>query len=244
MMRGRTALTLTLCTLSVLASACGVPQVTTPHIVPTNVVSDSIVDDVRTSPLQPSRDQTVFLYFIRDRRMYPRLQTITVPALDRAADLAQDVIDKLLAGPSATERKAGVQSLVNRIGSTDTRAPIVINLVTDGTVRVDLGATGLSSLSQEDQILALGQIVFSLTSLPGVAGVVFLKDTVVLTVPTGQGPRKEVFASMFECAERGTCSEELANALAVPDPQAASASSASASVGGAVASSTTTYPAG
>lgn len=192
---------------ALLTSACGVPQVSKPQIIPTEDVSDTAADDIRSSPLQPSRDQTVSLFFLRDNRLVRRLQVITVPSLTRSEDLAQDVIDKLVAGPTAAERTAGLQSLVARVASNDSRTPIVINLVANGTVRVDLGRTRLAELPGQDQILALSQIVYTLTSLSGVGRVEFLSDTQPITVLTGQGPRTgDVYASLFECAERGLCS--------------------------------------
>ena len=227
-----------LCALSILGAGCGVPETNTPQLVPTNQLPDSLVDDVRTSPLQPSRDQTVTLFFLRDRRLVRSLQVMTVPSLTRAEDLAQDVIDKLVAGPSASQRKAGFQSLVARVASTDSRTPIVINLVTDGTVRVDLGRTRLNDLPAEDQILALAQIVFTLTSLSGIGRVEFLSDTKEIIVLTGQGPRTgEVFASLYECAERGQCAQEAVQPAAVTSSTSTSTTVARRPSSGAIATS-------
>jgi hypothetical protein len=219
-----------------IVSACGVPNITTPQPVPTNPADDTLVDDIRTSPLQPSRDQTVSLFFLRDRRLVRRLQVVTVPSLTRAEDLAQDVVDKLLAGPSASDQKVGITSLVERVASTDQRAPIVINLVTDGTVRVDLGATRLSKLPEEEQILALAQIVYTLTSLSGIGRVEFLSDTKEMAVLTGQGVRTgEVFASLFECAERGSCGADQGQS---PASAAAPSTTAGTSAAGRVPTTT------
>lgn len=186
--------------LALVVSACGVPEQTTPQLVPTVAAPEP------GSPLQPSRERTVQLYFVRDGALVTRPQLVTVPARPTPAELAQKAVDLLVKGPTPVERQNGVRSPIAQLASA--RSTIVVSLVLEGTVRVDLGSGVLQDMSAVDQILAFAQIVYTLTNLSGVGigRVQFLADARSTSVLTGQGIRSgEVFQGLFACAERGDC---------------------------------------
>lgn len=92
----------------------------------------------------------------------------------------QDVLDRLAAGPSAQEREAGLRSALGpdvqlRLASTQARtASVEVQALSQ-----DLGADRLP--------LAVGQIVLSVTSVPGVDGVRLQREGTDREVPLPGG---------------------------------------------------------
>jgi len=90
------------------------------------------------------------------------------------------VLAALVTGPTRREQQAGLVSSV----------PISWHLVdsspTVGIVRVEIASTSGAS-GRNDEVLAFGQAVLTLTSLPGVTGVEFVQDGKVLPVPRADG---------------------------------------------------------
>ncbi len=127
------------------------------------------------------------LFFVRDSRMVPIRRLAPASSIDAA-------VAALVNGPSAAERRQGVRTaLVGpvRLADIDRTAVPVVD-VADSVVQ----------LEGEEQILALAQIVFTLTALPGVSGVSFALSGREVEVPTGDGTlkagplRREDFAAV------------------------------------------------
>jgi hypothetical protein len=91
-----------------------------------------------------------------------------------------ELLDDLLAGPTPAERRAGLTSallgddIITGVRMVDTNAVVEV-------------AAGLGDTSRNDQLLALGQIVCTLTDHPLIAGVSFTSDGQSVAVPVADG---------------------------------------------------------
>jgi hypothetical protein len=114
------------------------------------------------------------LYLIRGDEIVPTVRHVsTEPTPD-------DLLDDLLAGPTDTERQAGLTSAL--LGDEIITG---VRLVDDNAV-VELAA-GLDDTSRNDQVLAFGQIVCTLTAHPLVTGVSFTSNGQAVAVPLADG---------------------------------------------------------
>ena len=102
------------------------------------------------------------------------------------------VTNELLIGPSTAEQDRGLRS-----GLPDPTVVVGTEL-TRGTARVQL-APSFTEISPEDQILAVGQLVLTLTNLPGIGGVQFNLDgaPVAVPLPSGESSDQPVFRDDF-----------------------------------------------
>jgi len=114
------------------------------------------------------------VYLIDEERLRP------VPrAVDGSVNLAGR-LDALRAGPTADEETAGLRSALND------EAAIRVSRVTGEVATVDL-PIGLAELVGSDQVLALAQLVFTLTEDPNVDDVIFTVDGAPVAAPVGDG---------------------------------------------------------
>ncbi|MEW6152396.1 MAG: GerMN domain-containing protein [Actinomycetota bacterium] len=115
---------------------------------------------------------TAQVYFVRGSRLEPVDREVALP-------LADGAIEALLARPTAAERDQGLRTAVTgtaRLAGT-LAAGVPLVEVDEAFVQVE----------GEEQVLALAQIVYTLTGLPGVSGVAFALDGRTVEVPTGDG---------------------------------------------------------
>ncbi|MDQ4068482.1 MAG: GerMN domain-containing protein [Actinomycetota bacterium] len=94
----------------------------------------------------------------------------------------EGAIAALLRGPTAAERADGVRTAL-------TRPVRLAGTVAAGVPLIDV-TDAFGDVDGEEQILALAQLVFTLTALPGVDGVSFALDGRPVEVPTGDGALK------------------------------------------------------
>jgi hypothetical protein len=169
-----------------MAAACGskgpvkvraVGTSPTPGVRPTTpATSGPSPTPGETTPPAPAGTLTVQVWFTEGEHLFQgfRTQQATV-AVGKAA------LTQLLAGPSAAERAAGVQTSVP--ASTD-----LLGLsIQDGVATVDLGGAfddGGGSLSER---MRLAQVVYTITQFPTVQGVSFQLDGKAVTTFSGQG---------------------------------------------------------
>jgi spore germination protein GerM len=90
------------------------------------------------------------------------------------------VLEALLSGPSQGEQAAGFESLIS------TQTKLQSAQVVDGVAHVDVSREFLE-VSGPEQIVALAQIVYTATALPGVNSVAFSIDGKPREVPTQDG---------------------------------------------------------
>ena len=110
------------------------------------------------------------LWFLRDGRLVP---------VDRGAPTVVDTVHALLAGPTAAERARGLSSAVPR--ATPLRGVAIQRRI----VTVDLGGRFAAGRSETSLRARVAQLVRSVSSVPGVAGVRVLVES---GVPLGLFP--------------------------------------------------------
>lgn len=116
--------------------------------------------------------ELVTLCFLRDGRLLP------VEREFDAGVTAADVVAALASPPAGEEPPA----------RTALSEPVLVRgiAVLAGIARVDLGQS-IAELSGEDQLLAVAQIVCTLTARPGVGQVAFTLEGTPIEVPRGDG---------------------------------------------------------
>lgn len=162
----------------VATAGCGVQSDATARDLSVSRVPYGLLEAAPTTttsaptPSVPRAD--VLVYFIKDDRMISKLRQVNAPATVAKA------LTALVFGVQEDELADGVRSAI------DPTAAIQARSLDPATVQVDLSsefATGSSS----EQVLALAQVVYTATALPGVTGVRFTLDGVPIEVPTGSG---------------------------------------------------------
>lgn len=161
--------------LVALAAGCGVSterhaNATNDAAVPFGLLDRSAVPLV-PPPAGPIADP-VALCFVRNGRLVVTLSSLTAPVS------LQDTIEALAASP------IGVDPPV-RTAVTDISFVHDVKLA-GGVARIDLDQR-VSELSGEEQLLAVAQIVCTLTGRPGVGQASFSLEGVPLAVPRGDG---------------------------------------------------------
>lgn len=181
----------------VLASAgCGVRSDTSARDlsaarVPYGLLDDAPATTTTTAPTPAVPRTDVLVYFIKDDRLIRRVRQVNAPPTVAKS------LTSLLFGVQEDDVSVGVRSAIDPTASIQARA------LDPATYQVDLSAEFSKGPSSE-QVLALAQIVFTATALPGVTGVRFTLDGVPIEVPTGSGSLtsepvgKEAFAEFGE----------------------------------------------
>jgi spore germination protein GerM len=117
---------------------------------------------------------TVTVYFVQGGRLAPAERRVTTPvALDR-------LVQTLAAGPTEAEITVGLRTALLAV---DVVRSV---LLAGGIATVDLAASFTEAVGQ-NQLLALAQMVFTLTERPGVGRVGFTLEGSPVGVPRGDG---------------------------------------------------------
>ncbi len=167
-MRGRVLLLAT----AVVLSACGRPSGAVevdPALVPFDVGRSP-------TPVPGAPIQTVTIYLVRDGRLEPVTRT-----LSSAAPAAELAITALLEGPSVEEREAGLGSAIPPV------ARFLSVSVADGVATVDLAEEFQGPATPDEVLLRVAQVVWTLSELPEVSGVLFAVEGAPIAVPTQGG---------------------------------------------------------
>jgi spore germination protein GerM len=171
----RTILAALVAALAVLFAACGVPTHDTAHEVDAKDVPFGLLDERAGPPARAALgDEEKVIYFARDRRLVP-----TTRKLPPESSLSR-ILDALGRGPNRNEVDVGLRSAL----PDESRFPDVS--VARGTATVDLGRR-FTALSGEDQVIALAQLVYTVTGQPGVGLVRFTLDGRATEVPRANG---------------------------------------------------------
>lgn len=167
--------------LAVALAACGVPvdddaRAIDAGQIPEGLTADEPATTTTTSPpLTPSQaEQIVVLYFVRRSALEP-----SIDLLEGRVSVAT-VTDALLDGPAPALAADGFRSA---LAGSD-----VVGRVTlvRGVARVEL-LPAIESLAPSEQLLALGQLVMTLTARPGVGQVRFTLGGAPVEIPTADG---------------------------------------------------------
>jgi Sporulation and spore germination len=163
--------------LLAVAAACGIPGGGAPtDIAKANVPFHLLNPAPSTSVPSPPAvgvTETIFLV-VGGEHLQAVTRDVPVPA-----NLTQ-ILGALLAGPTAAESAAGLQTFLTsaRTGVTAT--------VANGVATVDFASNPVPVVGP-DQILAVAQVVFTATQQPGVSAVAFEIAGQPIGVPTASG---------------------------------------------------------
>ena len=122
----------------------------------------------------PTGSARALIYLNRDGTLVAVVRRVPSPATPSEALAA------LVTGPTDREQQAGLASSVPPPWKLAPGSPF------SGLVRVEIGAVSSTS-SRNDEVLAFAQAVLTLTSLPDVKGVLFVRDGKALPVPRADG---------------------------------------------------------
>ena len=165
--------------LAIAIGACGVPA----EDQATAKGSDDVPFDLltpepttATTAVAPIDTEDVTIYLVKGEQELAAIERDLV-----APVTLQRVAQSLSTRPNAEELAAGLRSAL------PDDDPVVRSVsAAGGIARVDL-ATGFTALAGTDQVLALGQLVYSLTARPGVGRVAFTLDGAPTEIPRGDG---------------------------------------------------------
>jgi spore germination protein GerM len=154
----RVALALTV--VAVLAAGCGVNAQRSPSVVRDNAVPFGLLQRNAPTvlpPVQTANTETVTLCFIQNEGLVPVAQMLDAPV---------SIGDVVAALGQPPEGAVGVRTAIG------VPSPVTTVRLTGGVVRVDLDPT-FSAVGGTSQLLAIAQIVCTLTNRPGVGQVAF-----------------------------------------------------------------------
>jgi hypothetical protein len=166
-----------------LLGACGIPAEDEPRPLPTGSATNQ--PPPPTTEPTPAEDQAQ-LWFVREGLLVPVLRAVAEPPG------SQDLIDLLVAGPTAEEEEAGIRTAVV---SVVTGEPLVVTAISAGVeappLQDDQEAIVLSEeftdLNAEEQVLVLGEVVTTV-AVGDVAEILFVDGTgKPLGVPVADG---------------------------------------------------------
>lgn len=152
--------------------ACGIDAEPTANRIEPDEVPFGLLDPEPTTTV-PTEGRQVGVHFLANEELL--VVDRTLPSDGSLGDL----LELLVAGPTEPERDLGVTSALptGTIGSVDSRR---------GTAEVDL-TSAFGELRSGEQILALAQVVYTLTGQPGIGNVAFTLEGEQVEVPRSDG---------------------------------------------------------
>jgi len=120
----------------------------------------------------------ITIFFEIGQRLAGVSRTVAAPAT------VPEALNALERGPTAAESDDGLTSPLS------SSAPLRLDSLQAGMASID-APIAFESLAGQDQIVAAAQLVFTLTGLPGVTGVVLLIEGQPAQVPTAGGSLSE-----------------------------------------------------
>lgn len=163
--------------LALVFAGCGIPVDDRARPLARDAIPPS-VPVAAPPPAAPAGDLslTVELFLVRGSGLEAVNRQVPAPLT------ADKAVTEIARGPTPIERGRGLRSALpggaRLLGTVAHDVPLID--VTESLAGVD----------GEEQILALAQLVFTLTGLPGVNGVSFARDGRPVEVPTGDGELK------------------------------------------------------
>jgi hypothetical protein len=157
------------------ASACGVPSQDSATKTDSSQVPFGLLDRNRgVVPGDRSGDRDVVVFLTNGGRLTRAVRRLPPPVT------LTSLLDALKEGPTRPEVAAGTRSAVL---DDDTFGTVGDS---GGTAVVEL-TRPLTGRSSADQVLALAQIVWTLTARPGIGQVLFTSGDQSIEIPTGDG---------------------------------------------------------
>lgn len=169
------ALLIAVCALAIVGAGCGVRS-DGPH----RIGEDALPPELRlgrgaaTSTTIATPTQAVRLYYVNGDSLVGTLQVLPAPIDPR------EVVDELVGGPDEGLQRSGIHSVIP--------SRSLIGDITRAGSRLDVALSPrFESIPSGDQIKALGQLVLTLTALPGTDHVQFVGAEGPLEVPRADG---------------------------------------------------------
>jgi hypothetical protein len=175
--RPRALSLLVLGALAGLAAGCGIPpddraSLAQPGSVPYDLLGDGPAATATTQVAALTEKATIFL--VQGERLAPVQRELPAPVS------VDSVLESLSAGPTVTEVQLGLRTALL------TRELMRSGGVTGGIATIDLGQP-FTEIAGRDQIVALAQIVSTVTGLPGVGRVRFTLEGQPVGILRGDG---------------------------------------------------------
>lgn len=172
-----------------LLAGCGVPSDPSPRSIPAKEVPFGLLGTTTTtSSTRPAPTTRAVVYLVDRDRLAPVRREVPAPTTPAA------VLAALAAGPTPPEAAGGLRSALV------TGAALAQVSAGTATVRLD---REFVAADVREQVLALAQLVYTITELPGIGGVRFTLDDRPAEVPTAQGPSKTGAATRADFAAIG-----------------------------------------
>jgi Sporulation and spore germination len=152
-----------------------IPSTTTSTIPTTTIVPVTTTTAVNTATTTATEDVT--LYFISGAQLKPLPRALAKPPN------AATVIAALQLGPPPGDEFVGIRSAV----PTHAEAPIGVTDDDSGVATITLPPGFFEQIPPEDQLLAIGQIVLTVTEVGGIGQVLFVQSGQSLGVPRKGG---------------------------------------------------------
>jgi hypothetical protein len=163
--------------IALVGAACGIPAdekatVASADSVPFDLLGQTPATTAPPLPVSPTEKATLFL--VQGERLAPVQRELPSPVS------VESVLEALTAGPTATEVQLGLRSALLAPGLMRSGG------VAGGIATIDLGQP-FTEIAGRDQIVALAQIVSTVTGLPGVGRAAFTLDGIPVGVLRGDG---------------------------------------------------------
>lgn len=162
----------------ILLSSCGIPVDDSAGPISADDIPAPIPSPAPdpTSPVGDARPATTELFFVQGSRLAPVRRDAPGPLS------VERTVAEIVRGPTPAERGQGYRTALPK----DLR---VAGRVAAGVPLIEVSES-FAQVEGEEQILALAQLVFTLTGLPGVEGVSFALAGRPVEAPTGDGVLK------------------------------------------------------
>ncbi len=158
-----------------LGVSCGVPAESSPRQIPQSAIPDALKpSDTVAVATSASPVERVDLWFVREGQLVSVRHSVPAPTDPTS------VVDELLSGPTDSERSSSLRSAIPDAGAVEGVS------VRAGKATVKL-STAFSEIPAADQLLAVAQLVLTLTDLRGIGLVEFTVGDAAVLVPLPHG---------------------------------------------------------
>jgi spore germination protein GerM len=165
--------------LGALTCACGIPTSDQADVIPAkdvpfHLLSPKLPSTTRTT-LIPTPTSSEPVYLVNGANQLIEAEREVVAPAELGA-----ILDALLSGPTPAETAAGLSSAL------PSTVRVVNTLALNTTATIVLSPS-FTSISGPSQTLAVGQLVLTVTSQPGISSVDFMVGSTFVPVPTASG---------------------------------------------------------
>ncbi len=159
-----------------LIAGCGIGAESRAELLKRQAVPFGLLAPASSSTSAPSgkTPSLVTIYLQAGTRLVPASRQVPIPVT------IDEALNELSHGPTAEESTFGIGSPVAAA------TPLDLKGEKDGVVSISV-SPAFANMGGQDQIVAVAQIVFTVSSFPGVTGVLLLVGKQATQVPTGSG---------------------------------------------------------